>query len=282
MSLFKPGALPPGMVVTGHAWDRLHAMPARPQEAERGAATEPAPVGARAADDVLAKARLEAAEILQQAAAEAEAAVAAAREQGFAAGREEGLAAAGAQLELQRKQAEWEAEKARLQAEAIVRQAEADARATRLEAEAQALVTLEKARGEAEAVMQATRQEQHQMLDDAHEALVDLAVAAAERVVQAHLAVQPAAIAAMVAAGLRRLKDSDCSVRANPQHLPLLHAQRSALERELGTGALKLMPDPSLTPGGFTIQSAHGYVDGSLEQQSAQLRSAMTAALGGS
>jgi flagellar assembly protein FliH len=291
MSLFRHDEVPSGLIVGLPDWPRLEAEPgARLVEAPlagpasdepRLADSDRAPDPAQEAAAILDQARLEAADMLQHAATEAEEAVAAARQEGFAAGREEGLAAGRAELDLQCQQAEWNLEKARLQAQATLDGAEAEARTKRAEAEAQAQALLGGAREEAARLVAEGRAQQGQLLDDAHSAVVELAIAAAVRLVQGHLAIQPAAIAAMVAAGLRRLKDSDCTVRVHPQELPLLHAQRSALERELGAGSLKLLPDSGLTTGGFTIQSTHGTVDGTLEQQSSQLRNALTAALGG-
>lgn len=281
MSTFRPGLGQPAVSVQRAVWPTLEPGTVRVW-ATAPAAEHPAPVEQRAtAEELVQEARLQAADILQQAAAAAEAAVAEARREGYEAGRHEGAAAAGAELEMQRQKAQFELERARVQSDAMRQAAEAEARAIRAEAEAQMHALLGSAREEAAELSAAARAEQARYLDDAKEALVELAVAAAMRIVQGHLAVQPAAIVAMVTAGLRRLKDSHCTVRVSPHDLPLLHAQRSTLERELGAGSLKLQPDPGLHSGSYTVVSSQGQIDGTLEQQTVQLRSALAAAIGG-
>lgn len=282
MNIFRAGHTPTGVPVHRPVWLPLQpTAPVREPEPPAATAAKPEPADSQAAEDVLDRARLDAAEMLQQAAAEAEAAVAEARRQGYEAGRQEGLAAADADLEAQRQQARTELEQARAQADAIRQAAEAEARASRAESEVLLHTLRDQAREEAEALLAEARAEQHRYLDEAKEALVDLAVAAAMRLVHGHLAVQPAAVVAMVAAGLRRLKESDCTVRVSPQDLPLLHAQRSTLERELGAGTLKLQPDPGLLSGSFVINSPHGQIDATLDQQAAHLHTALGAAMGG-
>jgi len=255
MSLFRPGPVPKGIVVERPAWpdftqpsDDLAGAP----ELETGQPlapgllpdeSPPASVDTQV-EEILNEARMEASRILSDAAQQAEAAQEEAYKQGYEAGRQEGVAAGKADLELLRRQAELEVEKARIQADSIRQVAEVEVRAIKAEAEAEAQAILARARQEADAILEEARRQQHQRLDDAQQALVDLAVTAAMRLVQGHLALQPSSVVAMVGAGLKRLKDTNCTVRVNPQDLPLLEAQRSALERELGAGTLQLQPSP--------------------------------------
>lgn len=228
-------------------------------------------------DDV----RLEAAELLQDAATQAEQAIEAARLEGFEQGRQEGIEAGRAELEKLWRQAELEVENARLQAENIRQTTESTAKLSRLEAEKEAQALIAAAKEEARRIVDDGRVEAQKRLDESRNALVDLAVAAAMRIVQGHLALQPQAIAAMVAAGLRRLKDTQCTVRVNPDDLPLLEAQRATLERELGSGTLQLAVDPGLRNGSYMISSTHGQIDGTLEHQAERIQAALNAALGG-
>lgn len=291
MSLFRAGLLPAGVVVGAPVWENLQSYrTAEPEPAERpedAALSETlAPLAGAAPslgedpDAILNEARLQAAEILQHAAAEADEAIQAARREGYEAGRQEGLAAGQAELESQRQAAQFALEKAQLEAESLRREAEADARAIRAEAEAERQRLLNQAREEAARLADEARAQRASSLEAARDAVVELAVAAAARLVQGHLALEPAAVANMVAAGLRRLRDSDCTVRLSPSDLPLLTAQRSQLERELGDGRLTLQADQSLSPGSYLIHSTQGSVDGTIEAQTERLREAMTAALG--
>lgn len=231
---------------------------------------------------IVDEARLEAARILQDAANEAEKAEAAAREQGFAEGRQEGLRAAEAESEALKRQGDLELQNARLQADAIRQAAEAQAALTRVEAEKAAQAALAEAKEEAQRIIAEAQQEGLRRIENSQSALIELSVSAATRLVQGHLALQPQAIIQMIAAGLRRLKDTQATVRVSPEDLPLLEAQRSTLERELGAGALTLSPDATLHQGSYLINSPLGQVDGTLEHQTERLQAAMRAALGGS
>lgn len=273
MSLFRPGPPPPGFVVGQFAWPQL--APAPPGEiALQAASADLAPPGD------LTEARLTASRILQEAAEEAEAAICSAREDGFEAGRQEGLAAGHAELERLREQALQELESARAQAETIRRQARAEATAIAAVAEAEAHELILRTRETVDAMLAETREQQRRWLDEAQSALVDLAVASAVRLVQGHLAIQPAAIVTMVAAGVQRLKDADCTLRVSPEELPLLEAQRHTLERELGQGLLQVIGDQGLGQGSYTLTSTRGTIDGRLDEQAGRLRTALQAALG--
>lgn len=291
MSLFRAGLLPAGVVVGAPVWQNLQSH----RTGKPGAAEEPeaevspavlaplagaVPSPGEDPDAILNEARLQAAEILQHAAAEVEEAIKSARQEGFEAGRQEGLAAGQAELESQRQAAQFALEKAQLEAESLRREAEADARAIRAEAEAERQRLLTEAREEAARLAEEARAQRASYLDAARDAVVELAVAAAARLVQGQLALQPEAVVNMVAAGLRRLRDSDCTVRLCPADLPLVTAQRAQLERELGEGHLTLQADQSLSPGSYLIHSPQGSIDGTLEAQTGRLREAMTAALG--
>lgn len=233
------------------------------------------------AEPDLDAARMEAAQLLQDAANQAEQAVESAREEGFEQGRNEGIEAGKAELEMLRQHAQLESQNARLQAENIRQTSESSAKLLRLEAEKEAQAIIADAREEARRITEEGRLEVQKRLEESQGALVDLAVAAATRIVQGHLALQPQAIVAMVAAGLRRLKDTHCTVRINPADLPLLEAQRSTLERELGAGVLQFSGDAGLNRGSYMVNSAQGQIDGTLEYQTERIEAALNAALGG-
>jgi len=282
MSSFRPGTISPWAAIQRPSWPQLDAVTWSPPADDAGS-VRISPVREAGTDpgQLLAQAQLQAVEILQEAAAEAEAALAATRQQGFEQGHREGLAAGQAELEQQRDQAHEQVQNARIQAELSRQAVESERRAQLASAQAQVQVMLADARSEAAALLAEARLEQHRRLDEAQDAMVNLSVAAAVRLVQGHLAVLPSAVVAMVAAGLRRLKDTDCSARVSPLDLPLLEAQRSTLERELGAGLLQLQPDQSLSQGSYLLSSPHGHIDARLEQQALQMHAALTVALGG-
>lgn len=277
MSLFKPGQLPPGVSVQRPMWPKLDGSPLPAPGSDQG----PAPMAPPSTDEQLNEARLQAAQILQDAAAEAEMALEEAQAEGYEEGRRQGLKAAEEEMASQRKQIDAALAGVKAQADLIKQAAEAQAKAVLADAEAKARDVLLQAREEAAKVLEEARAEQARRLDESQGALVELAVAAATRLVQGHLALQPGAVAGMVAAGLRRLKDTDCTVRVSPQDLPLLEAQRSTLERELGAGLLRLQPDAGLSQGSYIVGSGRGTIDARIEAQEQALRAALGAALGG-
>lgn len=291
MSSSRIGKLPPGVEAKAPVWPKLTPPPPKPASppapVRRTAAAAKAEAAARseAVQADLEKARLEAARILQEAAEEAERAEEAAREEGYERGRQEGLEAGRAEVAALRREAELALENARIQGDSIRQSAESAAALTRLEAEKAAEAALAEARAEAQRILAEAREraeaEVRERLEHSQQALVELAVAAATRLVQGHLAVQPQAVVQMVAAGLRLVKDAPATVRVSPGDLPLLEAQRSTLERELGAGTLTFTPDPGLGRGSYMVQTPVGQVDGTLEQQTARLTAAMRAALGG-
>lgn len=285
MSLFRPGPVPNGVEVRKVAWPAFggtnHQVAAATQTAvSKGNNVTPLHI-VHGGDQELNDARLEAARILQEAAEEASRAYVAAQEEGFEFGRQEGVAAGKAELDQMRQQVQLELENARLQAEVLRQQAESNATVLRLEAEKEAQAIIAAAKEEARRLLDDSRFEVQRRLDESQQALADLAVAAAMRLVQGHLALQPQSIIQMVSVGLRRLKDTNCTVRVNPQDLPLLEAQRSLLERELGAGLLQVSTDPGLQRGSYMINSPQGQVDGTLEHQAERIQAALNAALGG-
>lgn len=229
----------------------------------------------------LDEAREQAARILSEAASQAEQAAELGYREGHEKGYADGLAAGQAELEMLRQQAQLELENARLQAENHRQAAESQAKLLQLEAEREAQAIIAAAKDEARRIAEDARFEAQKRLEESQAALVDLAVAAAVRLVQGHLALQPQSIVAMVAAGLRRLRDTHCTVRVNPEDLPLLEAQRSVLERELGSGTLQIAGDPGLERGGYMVNSTQGQIDGTLEHQAERIQAALNAALGG-
>lgn len=289
MNSFRPGVLSRDVTFDRPAWPSFPGASLQPPKAVSlpagakhvRAEPVPAPMRPMQGDELLKQARLQAAKILQEAASEAEGAAEAARQEGFAAGHQEGLEAGRAELNELRQQVEQAHQQAQEVADSLRQAAEATARATQAEAEAKAQAVLAQARDEADRILAAAREEEHRRLDATREAVVDLAVAAAVRLVQGHLAIQPEAILKMVSAGLRRLKDTDCTVRVHPSELPLLEAQRAVLERELATGLLRLQPDQSLMPGDYVVQSSQGVIDARIEHQATQMRTALHEALGG-
>lgn len=283
MSSFRPGPVPPGVPVGRYLWPEIDPQTPPPGNDDSVQPWAPGPPTAADASkpDPVAAAHLEAARILSEAAGEAEAAVAEARNEGFAVGREEGLESARAEAAAMVAEAEERLRAALQEAESARQQAESLLANVRSQAEAEAQVLLDQARTQAGAILAEARQQQAEQLEAAQGAIVDLAVAAAERIVQGHLAVDPSAIVAMVAAGVRLLRDSHCTVRISPTDLPQLEAGRGVLEQGSGAGTVQLQVSAGLPSGSYIVDSPQGHVDGRVEQQAARLRTVLSEAPGG-
>lgn len=280
MSIFKPGFVLPSHGLKRPMWPSLQAGEIGGGQLSvdqwHGGSRGPRSAGSELTSSMLDQAHREAAELLRSAAEEAEEAIRLAHREGYEAGLK--LARAEADTILQ--DARRAVDEARSEAAAILQAAEAQAAAVRSEAERERSLRLAAAEHEATDLLAEAQGERNRLLESAQASLVDLASTAATRIVQGHLAIQPASIQAMISAGLRRLRDSNCTARISPEDLPLLQAHRAAMERELGNGVLVLQCDESLQQGSYILHSPVGSVDATVEQQAQVLRTAMNLAIG--
>ncbi|MGQ9685326.1 MAG: flagellar assembly protein FliH [Thiobacillaceae bacterium] len=123
-----------------------------------------------------------------------------------------------------------------------------------------ARVYLERLRLLAEA-MDADRLRQDEQL--AREVL-ELAMNIAQQVVRTSLKVKPTLIMAVVREAIANLPALTGHTRlvVHPQHAPFV---RECLSNEYAHLAWKVVEDPSLEPGGFRVENAHGEMDASME-----------------
>ncbi|BDG59351.1 FliH/SctL family protein [Caldinitratiruptor microaerophilus] len=138
--------------------------------------------------------------------------------------------------------------------------------AARQEAEA----ILAAARAEAERITAEARARWQQRLAELEPDLVRLALAIARRVLREEIRLRPEAIAGMVAAALEKVRGAgEARLRVNPAD-----AGRLAVGAPAPAG-VAVVPDASLAPGEFVVESEHGTVDGRLEAQVAQIAAAL-------
>lgn len=229
------------------------------------------------AGDLVTDARQRAEELIAEAEAVARAVQDEARRQGYAEGLATGRAEAEAAVaDLHRR---TQAEAAALQAEgaavlAAARQEAAELRAAGAAAAAAQRQALEAERAEmlaaartvGQQLVAAAEAEVRAFQEASRQALVDLALAVAGRVLQYELAVRPALVAALVAAGLERLRGEDATIRLNAADLPALAARRDELRRTAGFAALEFVADGALEQGEFLLRGRHGEVDGRRER----------------
>lgn len=216
-------------------------------------------------DDPLAAARREAEALLATAWQQAEALVAAARQEADAAAaavRSVGQAEATALVAAARAEADE------------VRQAAREAAA------AEATAIREQARSEGYAAgladgRAAAAAELAARLHELEPQAVALALAVARRLLRRELTADPAAVLAMVRAGLAKLRGERPRLRVHPAVLDGLAERRGELAGALPGAGLEWVPDPDLAPGDFVLMGAEGLVDGRLERQLREVAAAL-------
>jgi flagellar assembly protein FliH len=108
----------------------------------------------------------------------------------------------------------------------------------------------------------------------AEELIVTLALATAERVLCAEVAQNPSAILEPVKSALAALPSSgDVVIRVHPACAALLRAHREELmESGPGPAGLRVVADPSVTPGGCLVETPHSVVDATFPVQLEEAR----------
>jgi flagellar assembly protein FliH len=94
--------------------------------------------------------------------------------------------------------------------------------------------------------------------------LVDLVLLISRKVVVRELKIQPEAIQEIVAAGFNLLSDSeDVKLHINPQDHELLQWA----PQEAWPPGVEMVPDGTISPGGFLMKTATGEIDGTLKNR---------------
>jgi flagellar assembly protein FliH len=92
-----------------------------------------------------------------------------------------------------------------------------------------------------------------------------LALAIARRVVRREIAVDPEALHGLLLGALEKLESSEIArVRVHPSHAPAVSA---LLHKMAGGGAVEVLSDTRLGPGGVIFETARGNLDASAETQ---------------
>lgn len=160
---------------------------------------------------------------------------------------------------------------ARAEAAALRARAEDEAAAVLAQARAEAatLRTAARAEGEAEgraeaaAVLAAAAAARDASLEAARAEVARAALVAAERIVGAALALDPALVGGVVAEALARARRARrVVVRVHPEDLPVAESLRARIAARAGAAeGFALAPDPSVGRGGCVVESELGRVD---------------------
>lgn len=111
------------------------------------------------------------------------------------------------------------------------------------------------------------------LCDVVEPAAISLALAGAEQIVGAALAVQPDLVLEAARGALRRLVERDhVTVLVNPDDLDRVRLHAPDLVEELGgIGALEVQVERRIAPGGVIVQTPEGDVDARLDTRFARL-----------
>ncbi|MGE0489008.1 MAG: FliH/SctL family protein [Vulcanimicrobiota bacterium] len=107
--------------------------------------------------------------------------------------------------------------------------------------------------------------------------LARLAVKIAERVLGEAIKVDPEVILAIVRQALGAIKDrEEVSIRVNPQDVQIVRDHRASFERMVeGLKSFEVVADPTIDPGGCTIETNLGNIDARLHTQLDAIRHGM-------
>jgi flagellar assembly protein FliH len=104
--------------------------------------------------------------------------------------------------------------------------------------------------------------------------VVQLALAIAARIVHREVATDTELLVAMARVALDRLGDSPAAtIRLNPEQ----HAALTATRRLDRHGAVALVPDPAVAPGGCLVESGYGTMDMSVDAQIEEIAASLLA-----
>jgi flagellar assembly protein FliH len=125
-------------------------------------------------------------------------------------------------------------------------------------------------------LIEMARAERHKIIESAEPELVRLSVAIAERILHAHIAVEPAAVLEIARAAISRIVDRETiTVRVNPADLELMREHRDHLMSMNDVDNMRLIEDQRVDRGGVVLETQAGTVDAKLTTQLREVRRLM-------
>lgn len=128
-----------------------------------------------------------------------------------------------------------------------------------------------------ETMVAALAEEKERLFHHRERELVELALTVSRKIVSRELRVQPEAIREVLAAAFDVLRESErLRLRVHPQDYEFLKSCAQAP----WPPNLEMLADSSLTPGGFSLETDQGEIDGTLETRWARIDAAISRVLG--
>ena len=122
-------------------------------------------------------------------------------------------------------------------------------------------------------LVEMARAERHKIIEGAEHEIVRLAVAISERILNAHVDVQPNTVLEMTRAAIARLVGRETvTVRVNPVDIELMREHRERLMSMNDIDNLRLIEDQRVDRGGVVIDTEAGTIDAKISTQLREVR----------
>ncbi len=122
-------------------------------------------------------------------------------------------------------------------------------------------------------LVEMARAERHKIIESAESEIVRLSLNIAERILNAHVALEPATVLDMTRAAITRVVSRETvTVRVNPADIELMREHRERLMAMNDIDNLRLIEDQRVDRGGVLIETDSGTIDAKISTQLREVR----------
>lgn len=122
-------------------------------------------------------------------------------------------------------------------------------------------------------LVEMARAERHKIIESAETEIVRLSLNIAERILNAHIALEPATVLEMTRAAITRVVSREMvTVRVNPADIELMREHRERLMAMNDIDNLRLIEDQRVDRGGVLIETDSGTIDAKISTQLREAR----------
>ncbi len=131
---------------------------------------------------------------------------------------------------------------------------------------------------EAASLVEKAHEARQRIVAGSEDEIVQLAVAVARKIIGRELATDPDIIVDIVKRAIQKTTDrEELTVRVNPENLDsTINAHDEIARSAKGVRKLKVLADPTVTPGGCVVETSNGTVDARIERQLSEIEQALT------
>lgn len=122
-------------------------------------------------------------------------------------------------------------------------------------------------------LVEMARGERHKIIESAEPELVRMAIAISERILHAHVAVEPATVLEMTRSAISRVLERETvTIRVNPADIELMREHREQLMAANDIDNLRLIEDQRVDRGGVIVETEGGTIDAKISTQLREVR----------